>query len=59
LGLHATERARSVERKLDVIGETASTLMELVQARRSVRLELAVIAPIAFEILLNLQERLF
>jgi uncharacterized Rmd1/YagE family protein len=54
-----TERARTVERKLDVIGETASTLLELVQERRSVRLELAVIALIAFEILLTLQERLF
>ncbi len=53
-----TERARTVERKLDVIGETASTLLELVQERRSVRLELAVIALIAFEILLTLQERL-
>jgi uncharacterized Rmd1/YagE family protein len=54
-----TERARIVERKLDVIGETASTLLELVQERRSVRLELAVIALIAFEILLTLQERIF
>ena len=54
-----TERARTIERKLDVIGETASTLLELVQERRSVRLELAVIALIAFEILLTLQERLF
>jgi uncharacterized Rmd1/YagE family protein len=54
-----TERARIIERKLDVIGETASTLLELVQERRSVRLELAVIALIAFEILLTLQERLF
>lgn len=53
-----SERARVVERKLDVIGETASTLLELVQERRSVRLELAVIALIAFEILLTLQERL-
>lgn len=39
-----------------MIGETASTLLELVEERRSVRLELAVIA---FEILLTLQERLF
>ena len=54
-----TERARNIERKLDVIGETASTLLELVQERRSVRLELAVIALIAFEVLLTLQERLF
>lgn len=53
------ERARIVERKLEVIGDTASTLLELVQERRSVRLELAVIALIAFEILLSLQERLF
>lgn len=53
------ERARIVERKLDVIGDAASTLLELVQERRSVRLELAVIALIAFEILLSLQERLF
>jgi len=54
-----TERARTIERKLDVIGETASTLLDLVQERRSVRLELAVIALIAFEIILTLQERLF
>jgi uncharacterized Rmd1/YagE family protein len=50
------DRARTIERKLEVIGETADVLLDLVQDKRSVRLELAVIALIAFEICLTIVE---
>ena len=53
------DRARTVERKLGVLGNTASTLLDLVIERRSVRLELAIIALIAFEILLTLRQQFF
>lgn len=52
------DRGRAIERKLEVIGETADVLLDLVQDKRSVRLELAVIALIAFEIVLTLFEML-
>jgi len=48
------DRARAIERKLEVIGETADVLLDLVQDKRSVRLELIIIALIAFEIFLTL-----
>lgn len=48
------DRGRTIERKLEVIGEAADVLLDLVQDKRSVRLELAVIALIAFEICLTL-----
>lgn len=48
------DRARAIERKLEVIGDAADVLLNLVQDKRSHRLELAVIALIAFEIVLNL-----
>lgn len=50
------DRARTIQRKLEVIGEAADVLLDLVQDKRSVRLELAVIALIAFEICLTLFE---
>lgn len=50
------DRARTIDRKLEVIGEAADVLLDLVQDKRSVRLELAVIALIAFEICLTLFE---
>lgn len=50
------DRARVIERKLEVIGDAADVLLDLVQDKRSVRLELAVIVLIAFEIFLTLFE---
>jgi uncharacterized Rmd1/YagE family protein len=51
------ERAHVIERKLDAIGDTVDTLLDLVKDKRSVRLELAIIALIAFEIILTLLEK--
>jgi required for meiotic nuclear division protein 1 len=48
------DRARAIGRKLEVVGDAADVLLNLVQDKRSHRLEVAVIALIAFEILLNL-----
>jgi required for meiotic nuclear division protein 1 len=50
------DRARAIERKLEVIGDSADVLLDLVQDKRSYRLELAVILLIAFEVMLNLYE---
>jgi uncharacterized Rmd1/YagE family protein len=52
-------RARSIERKLAVIRETAGTISDLLATRTSHRLELLIIALIAIEILLALWDRLF
>ena len=46
------ERSRAMERKLALIGETAGTLVDLVQNRRSLRLEWYIIALIGLELLL-------
>jgi uncharacterized Rmd1/YagE family protein len=48
------ERSRAMERKLALIGETAGTLVDLVQSRRSLRLEWYIIALIGLELLLAL-----
>ncbi|WP_242138877.1 MULTISPECIES: RMD1 family protein [unclassified Sphingomonas] len=50
------DRARAMERKLEVIGDAAEWLLDLVQDKRSLRLELAVIGLIAFEVVLNIYE---
>jgi uncharacterized Rmd1/YagE family protein len=52
------DRARAIEHKLAVIGDAADALLDIVKDRRSVRLELAIIALIAFEIAVNLVEKL-
>lgn len=52
------ERARAIDRKLDAIGDAADILLNLVQEKRAVRMELAIIALIAFEIVLTLYEKL-
>jgi uncharacterized Rmd1/YagE family protein len=52
------DRARVIEHKLEVIGDAADVLLDVVQDRRSVRLELAIIALIAFEIVVGLAEKL-
>ena len=51
------ERARAIDRKLDALGDAADILLNLVQARHSTRMELAIIALIAFEIVLTLYEK--
>ena len=48
------DRARAIEYKLTVIGGAADALLNIVRDRRSVRLELAIIALIALEIGINL-----
>lgn len=50
------DRARAMERKLEVIGDAAEWLLDLVQEKRSLRLELAVIALIALEVVLNIYQ---
>lgn len=50
------ERQQALERKLDLIGRTVETLLELFQNNRSVRLEWYVIILILIEILLSLYE---
>ncbi len=52
------ERARAIDRKLDALGDSADILLNLVQDRRSTRLELAIIVLIMFEIGLRLYEKL-
>ena len=51
-----SDRARAMERKLEVIGDAAEWLLDLVQDKRSLRLELAVIGLIGFEVVLNFYE---
>ncbi len=48
------DRERVIERKLEVIGDAADVLLNLVQDKRSVRLELAIIGLFAIEILMTL-----
>lgn len=48
------DRARVLARKLKVIEEVASTLTDVTDAGRALRLEIAIVAMIAFEIVLSL-----
>jgi uncharacterized Rmd1/YagE family protein len=48
------ERSRAMERKLDLLGDTADTLLDLVQNQRNLRLEWYIIGLIGIEILLSL-----
>jgi uncharacterized Rmd1/YagE family protein len=50
------DRAHAIERKLEVIGDAADVLLNLVLDKRTVRLEIAVIALIAFEVVVSLVE---
>lgn len=47
------DRARTIERKLQVIGDAANVLLNMVMDKRSYRLEIAVVALIAFEIVIS------
>ena len=53
------DRARVIEHKLEVIGDAADVMLELIQDRRSVRLELVIIALIAGEIAAGIIEKYF
>ncbi len=53
------DRARAIEHKLDVIGDAADVLLNVVQDLRSVRLEVAIILLILGEIVLTITERFF
>ena len=50
------ERSTALARKIDVVGETARTLTDLIDASRSVRLEIAIVALIVVEVLFTLYE---
>jgi required for meiotic nuclear division protein 1 len=52
------ERVEALNRKLAVISETANTLADIIDTKRSVRLELIIIALIAFEVVMALYEML-
>ncbi len=51
------ERARALSRKLKVIEESAATLADVTHTRHALRLEIAIVALIAFEIVLALYDR--
>jgi uncharacterized Rmd1/YagE family protein len=53
------ERSRALDRKLEVVGGTAETLLDLVHTRRSLSLEWYIIGLIVFEILLSLYQAVF
>lgn len=53
------ERSRALDHKLDVIGNTAETLLDLVHTSRSIRVEWYIVGLIVFEILLSLYEKVF
>lgn len=54
-----TERAAAVERKIDLLRTTTTTVTDLIQNRSAHRLEWAIIWLIAFEIVLSLYDRTF
>ena len=47
------ERVDALNRKLAVVADTANTLTDIIDTRRSLRLELIVVALIAFEIVVT------
>jgi required for meiotic nuclear division protein 1 len=51
-----SERVETLNRKLAVIADTATTLADIVDAKRSLRLEIIVVILIAFEIVITLYE---
>ena len=50
------ERAESLNRKLAVIAETAQVLTDIIDTRRSLRLELIIVFLILFEVLITMYE---
>ncbi|MBC7907065.1 MAG: RMD1 family protein [Rhodospirillaceae bacterium] len=53
------ERSRALDNKLEVISDTAETLLDLVHTSRSLRVEWYIVGLIVFEILLSLYEKVF
>jgi uncharacterized Rmd1/YagE family protein len=51
-----SERAETMNRKLEVIADTATTLSDIIDTKRALRLEIIVIFLIAFEILVTFYE---
>lgn len=51
------DRARALSRKVTVIEESATTLADVTHSRRTIRLEIAIVALITFEIALSLYDR--
>jgi uncharacterized Rmd1/YagE family protein len=51
-----SERAETMNRKLEVIADTATTLSDIIDTKRALRLEVIVIFLIAFEILVTFYE---
>ena len=51
------ERSRALDRKLEVIGHTAQTLLDLIHTRRSLRVEWYIVLLIVFELALSLYEK--
>ena len=51
-----SERVETLNRKLAVISDTATTLADIIDAKRSLRLELIVVFLIAFEIVVAFYE---
>jgi uncharacterized Rmd1/YagE family protein len=51
-----SERAETLNRKLAVIADTASTLADIIDTKRSLRLEIIVVFLIAFEIVITFYE---
>jgi uncharacterized Rmd1/YagE family protein len=47
------ERAGALSRKLSVIAETAEVLTDIIDTRRSLRLELVIVVLIAFELVIT------
>lgn len=52
-----SERAEVLHDKLEALGDFAEALLDIVQTKRSYRVEIAIIALIAFEIVLTLWEK--
>jgi required for meiotic nuclear division protein 1 len=50
------ERVETLNRKLEVIGETADTLADIIDTRRSLRLEIIIVILIAFEIMIGISQ---
>lgn len=51
-----SERAETMNRKLEVIADTATTLSDIIDTKRALRLEIIVVVLIAFEILITFYE---
>jgi uncharacterized Rmd1/YagE family protein len=50
------ERVETLNRKLEVVAETADTLADIIDTRRSLRLEIIVVLLIAFEIVIGISQ---